>query len=402
MNNDTRVNGGPPPFAFTVNGSHHSFDLAQMVEHAAPPAPPATLPPIHPPTARGIAMAVIAPDVSEREVQVLVESLRARGITASVYDVGPGAIMLPAVTADELDELLRPHPAVARVYTPETAYRLARRELAPSGSIVRIGAAEFGGAAFGVIAGPCAVESRAQILAAGRAVAAAGGDVLRGGAFKPRTSPYAFQGLGMLGIELLAEARAVTGLPFVTEVLDAGQVEQLYPHVDAFQVGARNMQNYELLKALGDVDRPVLLKRGPSATLEEWLLAAEYLLAGGNDRVILCERGIRTFNQHTRYTLDLATVALAKRETHLPVIVDPSHATGDPTLVGPMALAALAAGADGIMVEMHPSPEAALSDGPQALRPTGLVDLVAQLRGLAPALGRQVGAGRPGVAQVVR
>jgi len=392
MNNHTRVNGSAasvaPPFAFTINGTDQRFDLPLAEDYPLPTAAPPSSSPGAP---RTVALAVIAPAASEREVHMLVEALRVRGIAASVYDVGPGAIMLPDISVDALDALVRPHPAIARVCTPDTPYRLVRREIAPAGSVVHIGGAAFGGMAFGVIAGPCAVEGRAQIVGAARAATAAGADVLRGGAFKPRTSPYDFQGLGMAGIELLAEARATTGLPFVTEVLDAAQVEAMYPHVDAFQVGARNMQNFELLRALGDVDRPVLLKRGPSATLDEWLLAAEYLLAGGNDQVILCERGIRSFNQRTRYTLDLATMALAKRETHLPVIVDPSHATGDPALVLPMALAALAAGADGVMVEMHPQPEAALSDGPQALRPAELAHLIAQIGSLAPALGRRLG-----------
>ncbi len=386
MNNTNGLNGSGQSLILTVNGDQRLAGLPLPKERAvAAPQP----------TPRVLALAVLAADASEREVHMLVEGLRVRGIEASVYDAGPGVIMLPDVSAAELDEHLRPHPAIERVYTPSAPYRLAQRDLVPAGSVVRISGVAFGGEAFGVIAGPCAVESRAQILAAARAAAAAGAGVLRGGAFKPRTSPYAFQGLGLAAIDLLAEARAATGLPFVTEVLDSAQVEAMYPQVDAFQVGARNMQNFELLKALADVDRPVLLKRGPSATLDEWLLAAEYLLAGGNDQVILCERGIRTFNQHTRYTLDLATVALAKRETHLPVIVDPSHATGDPALIAPMARAALAAGADGVIVEMHPNPEAALSDGPQALRPAELVDLIAELHALAPAFGRRVGSVEP-------
>ena len=214
---------------------------------------------------------------------------------------------------------------------------------------------------------------------------------MRGGIFKPRTSPYLFQGVGLAGLELLAEARRQTGLAFITEVMSPEQIEPMYAFVDAFQVGARNMQNYALLKALGDVDKPVILKRGPAATVEEWLLAAEYLLVGGNDQVVLCERGIRTFNTSTRFTLDLASVALAKRETHLPVIVDPSHATGDPVLVAPMARAALAAGADGIMVEVHHQPDAAWSDGYQALGPGEFAELVADLAAMAPLMGRRVG-----------
>jgi 3-deoxy-7-phosphoheptulonate synthase len=221
-------------------------------------------------------------------------------------------------------------------------------------------------------------------------VQAAGANILRGGAFKPRTSPYNFQGLGMRGLELLAEARSRTGLPVVTEIMDPHLIEPMYPLVDAFQVGARNMQNFDLLRALGDADRPVVVKRAPSATVEEWLLAAEYVLSGGNERVILCERGIRTFNNTTRYTLDLASVALVKRETHLPVIVDPSHATGDPVLVGPCALAALAVGADGVMVEVHDDPKLALSDGQQALTIDAFARLMDSLRAMAPSTGRAV------------
>jgi 3-deoxy-7-phosphoheptulonate synthase len=334
---------------------------------------------------------VLAPGAPERSVRELVEALRLRGLVAWLYEVGPGAVMVQDADEAGLREWIGGHPAVAGAYVPDTRYRLARRELVPQGSRVDIGGVVFGAERFVVIAGPCAVESRAQILATAGAAARAGASVLRGGAFKPRTSPYEFQGLGLHGVELLAEARAATGLPFVTEVMESGQVEPMYGLVDAFQVGARNMQQFELLKALGDVDKPVILKRSPGATIDEWLLAAEYLLKGGNDRVILCERGIRSFNTGMRYTLDLAAVAAAKRLTHLPVIVDPSHATGDPELVLPMARAALAAGADGVMVEVHPDPAAALSDGPQALRPAALEEMVAQLAALAPAVGRVVG-----------
>jgi len=300
-------------------------------------------------------------------------------------------VLLSDTPGDDLAELVARHPAVADAFVPDTRYRLARREVAPAGSLVDVSGVTFGGERFVVIAGPCAVESRAQVLAVAQATARAGASMLRGGAYKPRTSPYEFQGLGFHGVELLAEARAATGLPFFTEVMEVAQVEPMYPLVDGFQVGARNMQHYELLKALGDVDKPVLLKRNPGATVEEWLLAAEYLLKGGNARVILCERGIRTFNRNTRYTLDLAAMAVAKRATHLPVIVDPSHATGDPALVLPMARAALAAGADGVMVEVHPEPEVALSDGFQALLPAELEDLVIHLAAMAPLMGRVVG-----------
>ncbi len=338
------------------------------------------------------AIALIAPEATEHHVRSLVEGLRSRHVEASVYDVGPGVMTITNVGSVEIEALIGKHPAVERVFIPDTRYHLVRREVLPGGTVVNVGGVAFGGDSFVVTAGPCAVESRSQMIATARAIAAAGAAVLRGGAFKPRTSPYDFQGLGMHGLEILAEAREVTGLPFITEVMDVSLIETMYCHVDGFQVGARNMQNYDLLKALGDVDKPVLLKRGPGATVEEWLLAAEYLLTGGNGQVILCERGIRTFNADTRFTLDLASVAFAKRETHLPVIVDPSHATGDPVLVAPMARAALAAGADGVIVEVHVDPDAALSDGFQALLPGEFEGLIQQLSDLAIAVGRPLAA----------
>jgi 3-deoxy-7-phosphoheptulonate synthase len=334
----------------------------------------------------------LAPGVGQRELRAMVEDLRLRGHETSFAELGAGLVVVDRLGREELEDILASQgefvEALVAVDTPE---RLVRRDALPGGSVVHIGDVPFGGTHFPVIAGPCAVENRSQMLASAHAASVAGVDILRGGAFKPRTSPYAFQGLGIRGIELLVEARRATGLPFVTEVLDPASVERMYAHVDAFQVGARNMQNFELLKALGDIDKPVLLKRGPSSQLRDWLLAAEYLLAGGNHRVILCERGVQGFNDRTRFTLDLATMALAKRETHLPVIVDPSHATGDPNLVIPMACAALAAGADGVMVEFHPDPSEALSDGPQALVPSAVEDLMDRLAKIAPGVGRRVG-----------
>jgi len=247
--------------------------------------------------------------------------------------------------------------------------RLVLRERRPQGTQVRLAPGlAVGGPAFVVMAGPCAVEDAAQIRDAAGAVAAGGCPVLRGGAFKPRTSPYSFQGLGAEGVRLLLEAADAHGLAAVTEVLEAGDLPAL-EGVALLQVGARNMQNFALLKALGRLRRPVLLKRGPAATVEEWLLAAEYLLDGGNDQVILCERGVRSFEPSTRNTLDLSAVVMAKQRTHLPVIVDPSHATGRRELVVPLSLAAAAAGADGLLVEVHPRPAQALSDGAQALLP---------------------------------
>jgi 3-deoxy-7-phosphoheptulonate synthase len=274
--------------------------------------------------------------------------------------------------------------------TPQ-GLKLAARGTGRPGSVVRLagarGPVELGGRAFLVLAGPCAVESASQIEDAARIVSEAGCAVLRGGAFKPRTSPYAFQGLGDEGARLLFAAAERHGLATVTEILDPADLSALDP-AGMLQVGARNMQNFALLQRLAGLRRPVLLKRGPGATVAEWLLAAEYLLAGGNDQVVLCERGIRTFETATRNTLDLSAVALAKAWTHLPVIVDPSHAAGRPELILPLSLAAAAAGADGILVEMHPHPEDALCDGAQALRPEELRDLVARLGPVVEAVGR--------------
>ena len=267
---------------------------------------------------------------------------------------------------------------------------LVLRDQKPQGTQVKLGPGlSLGGPAFVVMAGPCAVEDAGQIAEAAAAVAGAGCPVLRGGAFKPRTSPYSFQGLGAPGVRLLVDAARRHGLAVVTEALDPGDLPAL-EGVALLQVGARNMQNFALLKALGKLRRPVLLKRGMAATVEEWLLAAEYLLAGGNEQVILCERGVRGFEPSTRNTLDLSAVVIAKQRTHLPVIVDPSHATGRSELVIPLSLAAAAAGADGLLVEVHPRPSEALSDGEQALLPDGLRDLMRRLPPVLAAVGRQL------------
>ncbi len=255
---------------------------------------------------------------------------------------------------------------------------------------VRVGDVTFGGSSLVVIAGPCAVETREQLDLAAASVKASGAHVLRGGAHKPRTSPRTFQGLGSQGVELLAEAGRRHGMPIVSEVMDASQIAEMAERVDLLQVGARNMQNFSLLKELGRTRRPVLLKRGLAATVDEWLNAADYLLDGGNESVILCERGIRTFGNETRFTLDLGAVAYVRSRCDLPVIVDPSHATGIRELVTPMALAAAAAGADGLMVEVHPHPEQALCDGPQALTPLGFEALMQRLQPVALAVGRSV------------
>ena len=267
-------------------------------------------------------------------------------------------------------------------------FKLASREFHPQDTIVAVNGVSIGGQEVIVMAGPCAVESREQILETARAVKEAGAHVLRGGAFKPRTSPYSFQGLGKEGLRLLAAAREETGLPVVTEVMDPQMVPLVAAYADILQVGARNMQNYALLHAVGEAQRPVLLKRGMMSTIEELLMATEYILSHGNDRIILCERGIRTFEPYTRNTCDISAVPLLKQLSHLPVVVDPSHGTGKWELVEPVSRAAVAAGADGLLIEVHPHPEEALSDGAQSLKPARFADLMRGLRPRAAAVGR--------------
>jgi 3-deoxy-7-phosphoheptulonate synthase len=277
---------------------------------------------------------------------------------------------------------------VDRVMPVLRSFKLAAREVRPEGSRVKVAGVEIGGRRIAVIAGPCAVESEAQVEAAAAAVKAAGATLLRGGAFKPRTSPYSFQGMEDAGLDLLENAGRHVGLPVVTEIMDPHDIDLVAEHADMLQVGARNAQNFSLLRRLGKIKKPVLLKRGMSTRLEEFLMAAEYILSAGNPNVVLCERGIRTFETATRNTLDLTAVPLLKQWTHLPVVVDPSHGTGIWSLVMPMALAAVAAGADGLLIEVHPSPETALSDGPQQLRPERFAELMTALKAVAEAVAR--------------
>jgi 3-deoxy-7-phosphoheptulonate synthase len=268
--------------------------------------------------------------------------------------------------------------------------RLASKQSPDHRTIVEVGPHKVGGERVVVIAGPCSVESRDQLMETARIVKEAGCHMLRGGAFKPRTLPYSFQGLGEEWLEILAEARDETGLPVVTEVLAPGDVELVESYADVLQIGARNMQNYPLLRRVGSSEKPVLLKRGMAATMEEWLGCAEYILNEGNQNVILCERGVRGFNKVTRNTLDVSAVPVIHQSSHLPVVIDPSHGTGVRSLVAPMALAGVAAGVDGVMVEVHPRPEEALSDGAQSLRPPELTDLMSQIRKVADAVGRNI------------
>ncbi len=281
-------------------------------------------------------------------------------------------------------------PGVAKVIPISKPYKLASREFKKSDTVFNVGPVTIGGNRVTVIAGPCAVESREQIIESAYAVKAAGAVMLRGGAFKPRTSPYSFQGLQEKGCQFLKEASELTGLPVVTEIVAPNDANMMKDYVDVFQIGARNMQNFELLKTMGKLGKPVILKRGLSATIEEWLMAAEYIMAEGNDNVILCERGIRTYENFTRNTLDLSAVPIIQQLSHLPVIVDPSHATGLRDKVSPMALAAVAAGANGLIVEVHPNPEVALSDGPQSLYPEQFEKLMCDIKVLAPVMDKEL------------
>jgi 3-deoxy-7-phosphoheptulonate synthase len=290
----------------------------------------------------------------------------------------------------ELEALLAA-PGVEEIIHISHSFKLASRDFHPQGSIVELGKGiAVGGAELVVAAGPCAVESAGQIGEVADRVAQAGAKLLRGGAFKPRSSPYSFQGLGEQGLELLRKAADKNGLLVVSEVMDPSQVEMMVPYVDVMQVGARNMQNYHLLRALGEISKPVLLKRGMSATIEELLLSAEYIMSGGNYNVILCERGIRTFDTYMRNTMDIAAIPVIKQLSHLPVVADPSHGTGRRDKVAPMARAAVAAGADGLIIEVHPDPERALSDGAQSLYIDQFAELMDGLRAIAAAVGRQI------------
>ena len=274
---------------------------------------------------------------------------------------------------------------VQRVQEP---YKRASRKFKPEDTVVKVGNVEIGGNSLVMMAGPCSVENEKQIIDTAKAVKAAGANILRGGVVKPRTSPYAFQGLGMEGIELMKKAKEETGLPIICEVMSIAQLHEFGPHLDMIQLGARNMQNFDLLKEVGKTNIPVLLKRGLSATIEEWLMSAEYILAGGNENVVLCERGIRTYETAYRNVLDLNAVPMVKKLTHLPIIVDSSHATGKYWMVKPLAMAGIAAGADGLMVEVHPEPDKALSDGPQSLKFEVFDDLMQDVEKIANVLGK--------------
>jgi 3-deoxy-7-phosphoheptulonate synthase len=305
---------------------------------------------------------------SEEQIKHIIDRIREAGYQPHVTR-GTERTIVAAVGSGRRHEIeaLQVAPGVDNVVAIAQPFKLVSRQVKPHRSIVRVGEVGIGGDTVVVIAGPCSVESREQLISTAHAVKKAGASLLRGGAYKPRTSPYDFQGLGEEALKILREASEETGLPVVTEVMGTEDVELICEYADMLQVGARNMQNFNLLRKLATVRKPVLLKRGPSATVKEWLLAAEYLLAGGNPDVVLCERGIKTFETETRNTMDLAAVALARDLSHLPVIADPSHGTGKQSLIAAMSRAAVAVGADGLIIEVHPCPERALSDGPQSL-----------------------------------
>ncbi|MCG3134458.1 MAG: Phospho-2-dehydro-3-deoxyheptonate aldolase [Planctomycetes bacterium] len=328
------------------------------------------------------------PDLTDAQRERILSGVRGLGVTPHVRTEGARTVVEAPASADAACCEIERLAGVDRVFTGDAGAHLATWDGAGGAerTRVRVGTAEFGGRDTVLVAGPCAVEGRDVLLEIAHAVRAAGAHVLRGGAFKPRTSPYSFRGLGPEGLDMLDEARAATGLPFVTEVMDTRDVELVERHADMLQIGSRNMHNFALLSEVGRTRKPVLLKRGMSATIDEWLASAEYVLAGGNTQVVLCERGIRTFEPSSRNTLDLTAVPLVRERTHLPVVVDPSHASGRRSLVAPLARAACAAGADGVMVECHVRPDEARCDAKQAILPEELAEIAGSLRTLDAAL----------------
>ena len=332
---------------------------------------------------------VMKPGTRQQDIDALVSKLKELDLDVGITN-GVGCTILGLVgdtTAVDMDKIsINPH--VERVMRVQEPYKKANRKFHPEDTVVSVGNAKIGGGNFSVIAGPCSVESEAQICAVAEDVKASGAALLRGGAFKPRTSPYSFQGMGTAGLDLLMEARKQTGLPIVTEIMDPRMAELFEREVDVVQVGARNMQNFELLKEVGKMSKPILLKRGLSNTYEEWIMSAEYIMSAGNENVILCERGVRTFETYTRNTLDVSAIPAVKQMSHLPVIVDPSHAAGMYWMVEPLALAAVAAGADGLIIEVHNDPAHAKCDGQQSLTPEKFQRLMDKARPLVELMGK--------------
>lgn len=336
-------------------------------------------------------LVVMRKDATLEQINRVITGVQAKGFRAHLLRGAEQTIVgVVGEGNPQLEDQFGGAPGVAEIVPITKAYKLTAREFIPRDTVFDVGRVKIGGPEIVIMAGPCSVESRSQLLETAHAVREGGGHMLRGGAFKPRSSPYSFQGLGETGLELLAEARTATGLPVVTEVMTPEQVPLVRRYADMFQIGARNMQNYALLHAVGESQHPVLLKRGLSATIEELLMAAEYILSHGNRRVALCERGIRTYETATRNTTDINAVPVLKARSHLPVILDPSHSTGEAAYVTAIARAAIAAGADGLIVEVHPDPKRALSDGAQSLRPEQFAALVRQARAIAAAVDRSL------------
>lgn len=334
---------------------------------------------------------ILKKGIDNTEIERLIKQLEAKGV--SVSEVQGEEVKILGLVGDtsKIDPLnVEANEIVERVMKVQEPFKKANRKFHPDNTIVDVNGVKIGGNKLAIIAGPCSVENEEQIVGIAEDVKKMGANFLRGGAFKPRTSPYAFQGLKYEGLDLLKEARQKTGLPIVTELMSPYDIERFVEDVDVIQVGARNMQNFELLKELGKTNKPILLKRGLSATIEEWLMSAEYIMAGGNENVILCERGIRTYETYTRNTLDLSAIPAVKKLSHLPIIVDPSHATGKYWMVEPLAKAAVAVGADGLIIEVHNDPENALCDGAQSIKPSKFEKLVEELKPIAAAVGRGI------------
>ena len=334
---------------------------------------------------------ILKPNTPKSEIDALIDKITGFGVQVSPV-IGTELSILGLVgDTSKIDPTqIEANRNVDKVLHVAEPFKKANKMFHPMPTVVDVGGVKVGGKQLAIIAGPCSVETEAQIVGVAKDVKAAGANMLRGGAFKPRTSPYAFQGLKYEGLELLKEAREATGLPIVTEIMSPYDIDRFVQDVDVIQVGARNMQNFDLLRLLGQTHKPILLKRGLSATIEEWLMAAEYIMAGGNGQVILCERGIRTFETYTRNTLDLSAIVAVKNLSHLPIIVDPSHATGKWWMVEPLARAAVAVGADGLIIEVHNDPAHALCDGNQSIKPAVFADVMKQIKGIADVVGREV------------
>ena len=334
---------------------------------------------------------VLKPNTKENDIERITDLVRELGVEPYLSKgVETTIIGLVGDTTNIDPKSLEVDTAIEKVMKVSEPYKKANRAFHPDNSVIDVSGVKVGGDHLAIIAGPCSIESEEQVIEIAKAAKAAGANLLRGGAFKPRTSPYAFQGMGSSGLDILYKAGKAVGMPIVSELMSADYLEEFDEKVDLIQIGARNMQNFDLLKQLGKTKRPILLKRGLSATFEEWIMSAEYIMAAGNPNVILCERGIRTFESYTRNTLDLQAIPVVKKLTHLPIIIDPSHAGGKWWLVEPMARAAVAAGADGLMIEVHNNPEKALCDGPQSLKPEKFESVIKQVKDIAKVVGKEV------------